>query len=51
LLKSAARRAFAPIWSARHHPIYRLIEIADEEQLMRLHPAVRDLVENNTVVS
>ncbi|CAG8773276.1 13626_t:CDS:2, partial [Rhizophagus irregularis] len=40
LLKNAARRAFASIWSARHHPIYRLIEIADEEQLMRLHPTI-----------
>jgi hypothetical protein len=51
LLKNAARRAFSPIWSARRHPIYRLIEIADEEQLMRLHPTIRDLVEKNNVVS
>src|SRR3954462_15587242 len=51
LLKSAARRAFAPIWSARRHPIYRLIEIADEVQLMQLHPTVRNLVEKNCLVS
>ena len=34
LLKSAARRVFSLIWSARRHPIYQLIEIADELQLM-----------------
>ncbi|CAG8486640.1 8076_t:CDS:2 [Diversispora eburnea] len=33
LLKIVARRMFAPIWSARRHPIYRLIEITDEEIL------------------
>ena len=51
LLKSAARRAFSPIWSARRHPIYQLIEIADEVQLMQLHPNVRDLVEKHCVLS
>jgi len=39
-LRSAARRAFAPIWSARRHPIYRLIEIAYEEQRLRLRPEI-----------
>lgn len=51
LLKSAARRVFAPVWSAHRHPIYRLIEIADEKQLLQLHPNVRKLIENNCVVS
>ncbi|MDW3631742.1 MAG: hypothetical protein QOK71_09920, partial [Nitrososphaeraceae archaeon] len=51
LLKAAARRIFAPIWSARRHPIYRLIELADEEQLLRLHPEIRQLIEKSSVVS
>lgn len=51
LLKSAARRTFAPIWSARRHPIYQEIEVSDEEQLMRLRPEIRQLVELNSVVS
>ena len=51
LLKAAARRMFAPIWSARRHPIYQLIEIADEEQLMRLHPKIKKIIEENSVVS
>jgi len=42
---------FAPIWSARHHPIYRLIEVADEEQLLKLDPSIRNLVEKNCVIS
>ena len=50
LLKSAARRVFSPIWSARRHPIYQLIEIADELQLMQLHPNIRDLVEKHCVL-
>ena len=33
-LRITARRMFAPIWSARRHPIYRLIEITDEEQIL-----------------
>jgi hypothetical protein len=51
LLKRAARRAFSPIWSGRRHPIYRLIEVADEAQLMRLDPTIRDIIESNNVVS
>ncbi|RIB03899.1 hypothetical protein C2G38_2223810 [Gigaspora rosea] len=51
LLKSAARRIFAPIWSARRHPIYQAIEIADEEQLIRLRPEIRQIIENNSVVA
>ena len=42
---------FSPIWSARRHPIYRLIEVADEVQLMRLHLEVRDVIEKNCIVS
>jgi hypothetical protein len=42
---------FAPIWSARRHPIYRLIEFTDEEQLLRLRPEIRQLIEKNSVVS
>ena len=51
LLKNAARRAFVPIWSARCHPIYHLIEIADEEQLLKLHPNICNLIEKNCVIS
>jgi hypothetical protein len=38
-LKSAARRVFSLFWSARRHPIYRLIEVSD------------DIIEQNCVVS
>ncbi|RIB02044.1 hypothetical protein C2G38_2292881 [Gigaspora rosea] len=51
LLKSAARRVFSPVWSARHHPIYRFIEVADEVQLLQLDPIIRDLVERNCTIS
>ncbi|RIB13230.1 hypothetical protein C2G38_2326415 [Gigaspora rosea] len=50
-LKFAARRMFAPIWSARRHPIYRLIEIADEEQMLRLRPEIRNLIQERVVTS
>ena len=40
---------FAPIWSARWHPIYQAIEVADEEQLMRLRPEIRQIIEYNSV--
>ncbi|RIB11920.1 hypothetical protein C2G38_2259732 [Gigaspora rosea] len=50
-LKLAARRMFAPIWSARRHPIYQAIEVADEEQLMQLRPEIRQIIEYNSVVS
>jgi len=42
---------FAPIWSARRHPIYRLIEAVDEEQMLRLKPEIRNLIEKKTLVS
>ena len=42
---------FSPIWSVRRHPIYRLIEVADEAQSMRLRPEVREIIEENCVVS
>ena len=51
LLKRAARRVFSPVWSGRRHPIYRLIEVADEAQLMRLDPTIRNIIETNNVVS
>ncbi|KAF0559384.1 hypothetical protein F8M41_006138 [Gigaspora margarita] len=44
-LRLAAGRIFAPIWSARRHPIYRLIKIADEEQMLRLKPEIRNLIQ------
>ena len=50
-MKRAAKRAFSPIWSARRHPIYQLIEVADEVQLMQLSPEIREIVEKNCVVS
>src|SRR6185437_10497903 len=50
-LKKAARRAFSPVWSARYHPIYRLIEVSNEVQSMRFHPEIHDIVENSCVVS
>lgn len=42
---------FAPIWSARRHPIYQSIEVSDEEQQLRLCPEVRQIIEQNSVVS
>jgi len=51
LLKAAARRTFAPIWSARRHHIYQTIEVADEEQLLCLHPRVHQIIEENSAVS
>ncbi|CAG8677543.1 11156_t:CDS:2, partial [Scutellospora calospora] len=51
ILKRAARRVFSPVWSARCHPIYHLIEAADEIQLMKLHPEIRDIIEKNCIVS
>ena len=49
-LRLAARRTFAPIWSARRHPIYRLIEIAYEEQRLRLRPKIDKLIEERIVI-
>ena len=50
-LRLAARRTFAPIWSARRHPIYRLIEITYEEQRLRLRPKIDKLIEERIVTS
>src|SRR5437763_1471598 len=50
-LRLAARRTFAPIWSARRHPIYRLIELADEEQRLRLRPEIDKLIQERIVTS
>ncbi|KAF0547920.1 hypothetical protein F8M41_000269 [Gigaspora margarita] len=33
------------------HPIYRLIEVADEIHLMQLYPEIHDIIEKNCVVS
>ena len=50
-MRLAARRTFAPIWSARRHPIYRLIETAYEEQRLRLRPKIDRLIEERIVTS
>src|ERR1044072_6527240 len=42
---------FAPIWSARRHPIYRLIEITDEEQMLGLKPKIFSLIQEKIVTS
>jgi hypothetical protein len=51
LLRNAARRTFAPIWSARRHPIYRLIEITYEEQMLQLKPEIYNLIQERIVTS
>ncbi|KAF0478013.1 hypothetical protein F8M41_024116 [Gigaspora margarita] len=51
LLRNAARHQFAPIWSARRHPIYKLIEISYEETLLNLKPQIREIIENISVIS
>ncbi|KAF0334032.1 hypothetical protein F8M41_016740 [Gigaspora margarita] len=51
LLVSAAQRIFAPIWSGRRHPMYRLLEITYEEQLMRLNPEIKKHIELYSVIS
>ena len=50
-LRLAARRTFAPIWFARRHPIYRLIEIYDGEQMLRLRPEIYNLIQERIVTS
>ncbi|RIB21667.1 hypothetical protein C2G38_2175981 [Gigaspora rosea] len=50
-LRRAARRTFSSIWPARRHPIYQLIEVANEVQLMQLHSEIHEIVEKNCVVS
>src|SRR5438128_12430261 len=49
-LKTAARRMSAPIWSVRYHPIYQLIEVTDEAQMLCLKPGIRNLVKRTTVL-
>ncbi|RIB04656.1 hypothetical protein C2G38_2221792 [Gigaspora rosea] len=51
LLRNAARHIFAPIWSSHRHPIYCYIEVYYEEQLLRLHPEIRKIVESYFVIS
>src|SRR6266542_6334578 len=48
-LRIAVRRIFAPIWSTRRHPIYRLIEITDEEQMLRLKSEIYSLIQEKIV--
>src|SRR6266540_3567912 len=50
-LRIAARRIFAPIWSAQRHPIYQLIEITDKEQMLRLKPEIYSLIQEKIVTS
>ena len=40
---------FAPNWSARRHSIYRLSEIADEEQRLRLKSEIHKLIQERVV--
>lgn len=51
LLLNSARRQFARIWIARYHPIYRLLEVSHEEQMLRLKPQVKESIENASVIS
>ncbi|RIB06887.1 hypothetical protein C2G38_2215983 [Gigaspora rosea] len=51
LLRNAARRQFAPIWSARHHPIYKLLEVSYEKTLLNLKPQIRENIKNFSVLS
>ncbi|RHZ52550.1 hypothetical protein Glove_460g24 [Diversispora epigaea] len=51
LLQNAARHQFSPIWSARRHPIYRLIEITYEEQMQKLKPPIHNMIEKYCVIS
>ncbi|RIB18284.1 hypothetical protein C2G38_2142201 [Gigaspora rosea] len=46
LLRNAARRQFAPIWSARRHLIYKLLEVSYEETLLNLKPQIHENIEN-----
>jgi hypothetical protein len=51
LLKNAARRQYAKFWSAKRHPIYKLIKVSHKEQMLRLKPQVQELIENASVIS
>lgn len=42
---------FAPIWSGRRHPIYRIIEVTNEDQSLRLRPKIRQCIESYSVLS
>ncbi|RIB13555.1 hypothetical protein C2G38_2197537 [Gigaspora rosea] len=33
------------------HPIYQAIEIANEEQLLRLHPEIHQIIKQNSVIA
>ena len=51
LLKRAAKRIFSPVWSAQCYPIYCMIDIANEVQLMQLDSTIQDIIKKNSVVS
>ncbi|RIB25522.1 hypothetical protein C2G38_2165677 [Gigaspora rosea] len=42
LLKRAVKRVFSPVWLARRHPIYHLIDASDEVQLMQLDSTIQE---------
>ncbi|CAG8454437.1 2147_t:CDS:2 [Diversispora eburnea] len=50
-LRHATRQMFVPIWSIRWHPIYRLIKITDEEQMLRLKPKISKLIQERIMTS
>ena len=50
-LKRATRRLFSLIWFTRRHLIYRLIEVTNEVQLIRLHSEICETIEKNCIVS
>ena len=49
-LRIVTRQIFASIWSARRHPIYQLIEITDEEQMLRLKSEIYSLIQNHDAI-
>jgi hypothetical protein len=51
LLQNAARRQFAPVWSACRHPTYKLLEVSHEALLSHLKPPVRKNIEKALVIS
>ncbi|RIB13363.1 hypothetical protein C2G38_2198055 [Gigaspora rosea] len=51
LYKLKYKQGICPIWSARKHPIYQEIKVANEEQLMRLHPEIQKLIGLNSAIS
>ena len=48
---NTARCQFSRIWTARYHPIYKLLEVSHEEQMLHLKPQVKEIIENASVIS